>query len=219
MDYQNIAKEVNITYETLFELLRLEKGREELQKLEEGFFSDVVNYLREKKKVFDNQLSSTDLFAIEEREKTHKQLANINKILRELYERREKKILTMAVNRSRTNDSVIDSSAMLPEERMMFESFVANLNKFREGILNSMVNLKVPDMSKSDDIKSAVSDDVKKEIKEDNIMVRFVNAVPRFVGKELETYGPFEEEDVANLPKEIADVLVAKGRVEVIESR
>ena len=40
MDYQNIAKEVNITYETLFKILRLEKGSEKLQKLEGGFFID-----------------------------------------------------------------------------------------------------------------------------------------------------------------------------------
>ena len=31
---EQAAKEVNITYETLFEMLRLEKNREELQKMD-----------------------------------------------------------------------------------------------------------------------------------------------------------------------------------------
>jgi len=47
--------------------------------------------------------------------------------------------------------------------------------------------------------------------------VRFLYAVPKFVGKELEEYGPFEEEDIANLPSDIADILIGKGRVEEIK--
>jgi len=46
---------------------------------------------------------------------------------------------------------------------------------------------------------------------------RFLNSVPKFVGKELEEYGPFAEEDIANLPVEIAEVLINKGKVEEIK--
>src|SRR3989344_4083177 len=42
-------KSVVITYETLFELLNRERERPELQKLEQSFFADVVDYLREKR--------------------------------------------------------------------------------------------------------------------------------------------------------------------------
>ena len=48
--------------------------------------------------------------------------------------------------------------------------------------------------------------------------VRFMSAVPKFLGRELEVYGPFEEEDVANLPGEVADVLIKKGRAEEINT-
>jgi len=34
---------------------------------------------------------------------------------------------------------------------------------------------------------------------------------------ELEEYGPFQEEDIANLPSEIADLLISKGKVEEIK--
>ena len=47
-------------------------------------------------------------------------------------------------------------------------------------------------------------------------IVRFLYAVPKFVGKELEEYGPFAEEDIANLPGEIADVLITQGNAEEI---
>ena len=56
------------------------------------------------------------------------------------------------------------------------------------------------------------------EEKKNAKIIRFLNHVPKFVGKELEDYGPFEEEDIANLPSEIADVLISKGSAEEIKS-
>ena len=46
--------------------------------------------------------------------------------------------------------------------------------------------------------------------------MRFLHQVPKFVGPELEEYGPFGEEDIANLPAEVADVLINKGKAEEI---
>ena len=37
--------EVRITYETLYELMRLEKNREEMQKLPDNFIQDTLSYL------------------------------------------------------------------------------------------------------------------------------------------------------------------------------
>ena len=48
-------------------------------------------------------------------------------------------------------------------------------------------------------------------------MIKFNHAVPKFVGEDLEVYGPFEENDMANLPSKIADVLVSKGRAEEMD--
>ena len=39
-----------ITYETVYETLRKEKFKNDLQQLEETFFNDVVKYLEERKK-------------------------------------------------------------------------------------------------------------------------------------------------------------------------
>jgi hypothetical protein len=41
--------------------------------------------------------------------------------------------------------------------------------------------------------------------------------VEQFVGKELELYGPFEPDSSAELPKEIADILVNKGSAYIAE--
>ena len=77
--------EVRITYETLYELMRLEKNREEMQKLPDNFIQDTLSYLSSKEKIVSDSRKRFDLFSASEREKTEVQLKNIKKILKELY--------------------------------------------------------------------------------------------------------------------------------------
>ncbi|MBW2967064.1 hypothetical protein KY362_01115 [Candidatus Woesearchaeota archaeon] len=132
-------KDVVITYETLFEMLRIEKTREELQKLDDAFFEDVLVYLSRKKNTFENSESQSALFETDEKEKTRLELENIKKILKDLYDRREKKILTMALNKARTGVSVVNTANMLPSEIMLFDAMNTTLLEFRKNILFKLV--------------------------------------------------------------------------------
>ena len=206
-------QEIVITYETLFELLKRERERTDLQKLEPTFFSDTIAYIKDKKKILEAKNDS--VFAIEERKKTERQLENIYKILKELYERREKKIISIALDKSRTKSNLIDTTALLKEEKAVFEALAGLLDTYREAILYSVLNERMPFMQALEkkpveDFKTAL------ELKKLTKLVRFTNAVPKFVGTELEEYGPFGEEDIANLPSEIAQVLISKGKADEI---
>jgi len=208
--------ELTITYETLFEILRREKSRAELQKLGETFLQDVRNYLEEKKQVLVSD-SEQNPFSADERNKTLGQLENIRSILRELYSKREKKILNLALDKSRTASDLIDTSVLLQEERQLFESVVADLGRSRENILTMLLE---PGKKRETAHEPAQQQENSKEVSRpasESLLVRFIHAVPKFVGKELEVYGPFEEEDIANLPREIAEVLIKKGRAEEIK--
>lgn len=202
---------INITYETLFDMLRNEKHREELQKLDDSFFEDLIEYLTDKKALIAQDRDS-ELFSELEKEKTIKQLENIKKIVRELYERREKKILYMALISSRTG-SLLDDSALLKEEKQLFDALIEVLNNSRVGVLFKVLKAQRPELKPASKPKPEELESPKKE----NTLVRFTHAVPKFLGKELEVYGPFEEEDIANLPFEIADVLIKKDRAEEIK--
>jgi len=208
-------KNVNITYETLFDLLRREKDREELQKLDSAFFQSVVSYLEDKNRILENREGQSELFHSEEKAKTIKELNNIKRILKELYERREKKVINMAVDKSKSKPTIIDYSCLLREERAIFDMLVGILDKGREGILANILNLKMPLLDEAEEKKEEKP--VKAENKKETQLVRFLHAVPKFVGRELEEYGPFEEEDVASLPSDIAQILINKRRAEEIE--
>jgi hypothetical protein len=52
------------------------------------------------------------------------------------------------------------------------------------------------------------------EAKVGSIIVRFTSNVPKFVGKNKELFGPFEQGKISQLPANIAQILLKKGKVE-----
>lgn len=207
---------INITYETLFELLRREKNREELQELSNTFFEDVTRYLKEKNSMLNAQ--DKKLFFGSDKDKMQLQVQNIQKILSELYERREKKIINMALTKSRTQ-GLVNTANMLEEEKMLFNSISEVFDCYRQGILMNLQKAKTPEINTN--ISCNRKDETETECEpeeKDNTTIRFLSPIPKFLGPELEVYGPFDEDDVACLPKKIANILVKKGRAEAMES-
>ena len=235
-------KEINITYETLFDFLRREKSREELQDLGKTFSQDVVNYLEEKRKILTEDKGTLDTFSAEEKEKTKVQLENIKKILRELYERREKKILSIALYKSREPSTLVNTSVMVEYEGDFFNKTVELLNKYRGEILMSMLydrpkqettpqpQKEQPTEKKQEPEQSAPGQETtpqpqkeqptekKQELTstQDKKKIKFLDTVSKFVGRELEVYGPFEFGDSEELPLDLADILIDKGMAEEV---
>tara|TARA_Y100000031_G_scaffold127298_1_gene144876 strand:- start:110 stop:823 length:714 start_codon:yes stop_codon:yes gene_type:complete len=228
---------IKITYESLFELLRNEKNKEEIQTLDKDFFNNVVEYLEEKKNILNRP--DDNLFVKNEKKKTEQQLINIKKIIKDLLQRREKKIISMALIQSRT-EAKIDLSNILEEEKIMFNKLIKLFNNFTKYVLNNLLESKIPDIQMlkqttkekeetkedgnkkeisepdSDGNQNQVSDKSEITNKDDNSMIRFIQYVPTFVSPELHTYGPFEPEDMACLPKKIVNLLVEKKAAEEI---
>ncbi len=138
---------IKITLETLYDILRNEKKREDLQKIDSAFFVDVVSYLREKNTLLLSKKQDNDLFASGERDKLEYELRSIKRILREIYEKREKKIIDIALNRSKTGSDIIDTSAMLSEEKMFYEELLRTLDTYRQGIIHRIFRAELPDVS------------------------------------------------------------------------
>ena len=115
-----MTQEVIITYETLFEILRREKFKEEIQKLPDNFIENTIKYLQEKQEILTSQQQKQSIFSSEST-KTQKQLENTKKLLKELYEKRESKIIQLALIASRIKEEQ-DLSNILPSEKILFFS-------------------------------------------------------------------------------------------------
>ena len=198
-----------ITYDVLYELLRKEKYSTELQKLDPNFFKDVIRYLDEKESIIESQKSKDSIFNTEI-QKTQIQLNNARKVLKELYERRENKIIQIALFASKMNEKP-DLSCLLPEELFFYNESLKVLNSTRSSILHNVLQKKLPRLEerKPKELKTTSIEETK--------LIRFLHAVPKFIGTDLNVYGPFEQEDAANIPSKIADLLIDKKRAEEIK--
>ena len=219
------TQQINITYETLFDILRVEKGRDDIQELSLTFFQDVVNYLKQKKDLLKKKEHESGIDNYDEIKKMQIQYENIQKIIKEICERREKKILKIALNSSRTRTK-ISVENLLPEELVFYFEMKRVLDDNREKIITNLLsgNIPVNQDSMEKTIISQVLEEEKAESKEiiheilkqesKFIKIRFLKSTEGFIGPELETYGPFEADAVATIPRKIAEILIENSSAE-----
>jgi hypothetical protein len=111
---------------------------------------------------------------------------------------------------------------MLEEEKELFKSIREALDGFREGVLFKLFNTELPEVSKPDsapkqkDLKRNSENEGSSSEESDTRKVRFKCNIPEFVGSDLNTYGPFSENDTANLPQEVVSFLERNNQIEVV---
>jgi len=202
-----------LTFETLFELLRKEKFNQELQKLDEDFFIDITQYIEEKTAILNTEQKSDSIFSTDAR-KTQLQLENAKRIIKELYEKRENKIINLAIMSSRAEIKESGTN-MLPQEKKIFKEAIDLLNNYRTDILHNLLKGEKVNIKK----KTITPKDIKTKFsqKSEGKLIRFLHSVPKFVADDLNIYGPFENEDMGNIPQKTADLLIKRKRAEEIK--
>jgi len=182
-----------ITYNDIYEASRKERYSEQLQPLPKNFIQEVSDYLKDKKEIAskeDDAFSDVIL-------KTKKQLENAITLFKELMLRRRKKILSLVLVAAEIGISKQDFENMLPVEKELFEELMKGID-----ITDKKIN-EILSGKKEQDLK--------------NKLISFIEGVEGFVGLDGEKMGPFEKGQLANLPKEIANILVADGKAEIVE--
>ena len=182
-----------LAYNDLYEALRKERYSEELQKLTKNFIQEANEYFEDKMK---NSGGSADPFS-DLVLKNKKQLENAMAIFKELLQRRRKKILNLAFVASETGISKKDFENLFDFEKELFEEIVKSLERAEKNLNDSM------------------GGGVKEESKYG--LVRFLEDVEEFLGMDGDPVGPFKKLEVANLDKELVEILLQDGRVETLE--
>lgn len=182
-----------ITYNDLYEALRKEKYIPQLQLLTKNFFEDAAVYFKDKRAF--GEKDGGDLFS-DISMQNKKKLENAVALFKELLLLRRKKILNMAFVASETGVSKKDFENLVDFEGELFEDVTKSLEKAAKSLDGMMSG------EKSD---------------EKYTLVRFLDGVTEFLGLDGESHGPFAKGEVANLDREIVDILVKDKKVEVIE--
>ena len=178
-----------LTYDELFDAVRIEKAREALQELDKDFYTRAYLYIEDKKRFIDLRMSN-DNFSKEEIEKEKRLLENAKKLLKELYWLRERKILSLAMYKARTGSDRIDRSTMLPTEQELFEELSKLLERYKEKIISKRKE---------------------KEEEKPDLDIEILEDIPSFVDSNGERYGPFNKGDIVELPPRISEILLKRG--------
>jgi DNA replication initiation complex subunit (GINS family) len=181
-----------ITYNDIYEAARKERYNEQLQPIAKNFVEEVASYLKEKKEVASKE---DDLFS-DVIIKTKKQLENAMTLFKELMRRRRGKILNLVHIAAETGISRQDFDNMLNFEKNLFEDLMKCID--------------------SSDKKMGEILDSKKQERQKNELVVFIEDVSDFAGMEGEKMGPFQKGQMANIPSEIAQILISDGKCEKV---
>ncbi|MDH5657804.1 MAG: hypothetical protein OEY17_00440 [Nitrosopumilus sp.] len=93
----------------------------------------------------------------------------------------------------------LEISHLLDEEKFIFDSR-ENEQERIEMIISAIING-----------KSKFLESLAQNHKTKKVVIRFLNEVDEIVGSDLEKYGPFRTEDIATIPYENAQALIAKN--------
>lgn len=183
-----------ITYNDIYEAEKKERYSDQLQPLPKNFVKDVSDYLKEKKEIASKE---NDIFS-DVIIKTKKQLENAALLFKQLILRRKKKLLQLVLVASETGISKQDFENMLAFEKTLFEEFMKSVD-LSDKKLNDLLN------------------GSNEELQQRNELIIFREYVDEFVGLDGEKMGSYEKGDIANIPKEIAKILIDSGKAELVE--
>ncbi|MFC1710578.1 hypothetical protein ACFLZJ_00235 [Nanoarchaeota archaeon] len=182
-----------ITYNDVREATRKERYSKQLQPISKNFVTEVSNYLEEKREIASKEDDSYSDIII----KTKKQLENATTLFKEFIRIRKKKILDLVLIAAETGISKQDFDNMLLFEKALFEDLMKCIDS--------------SDKKLNDLLKGKEDEDVKK-----NQLVVFKTDVEEFVGLDGGKMGGYEKGQIANIPKEIAKILVDDDKAETV---
>ena len=167
-----------ITFDLIRRIQREEQRSPKLADIPAGFYDSVTSYINQKR-----QIAKEDRKGVLE-------VKNIERLVEDIFDRRERKIVTAAVNAARTN---IQPEGMVDEERDFFDLVTATIRQRRDSNLKKIMTVE----------KGEKSD-----------LIVFKDEVPEFVGSDMKNYGPFKKGDIAKLPSENMKILIDQGMAE-----
>lgn len=160
---------INITFETLYDLLSREKKKGEIQQLPNGFFQDLLQYLKTKQSMLE-RLNTEDLLYSVERQKRIKEITNIKSIVQELLLKRIQKITDLALISIRTGKDNLADKPLLEEERIIAKNIVEILNMYKTNVIDRAISFKSPCLKEA--MQEKQNEGKGDKINKDNAIIR-----------------------------------------------
>ena len=192
----------NYNYEDILEIFQSEKHSSDLKTLTKEHLAKIRQYLVAKESLLQ-KTSNKDL-----RFKLQIEIENAERAIRDLYSKREQKIIGRAIFTARSEYKIKDTTDMLPKEELFYtqliELFISGHKAFYSTLEQSSDELRVKDAAES--------------LKTPHKTLKFKEEVPELLDLKENKHGPFKPNDTAELPDELAKILVAQNKAYVVET-
>lgn len=188
-----------INYKTLRKIQQMEKNSPMLTKIDSDFYTVLSKYLKYLDSRLEKKSSSQKQMLLKD------EIQNTKKIVTNIYEQREKKILLAAISKARRGNP--DLKNLVDTEKNLFDSILNLMVQSRRELLNK----------KSQEEKKTVESEKESEKQENaNSIARVVQDIPEFVGTDTKKYN-LKRGDVVSLPEDMNDTLSKRGVVKEIK--
>lgn len=191
-----------INYKVLRRIQQMEKNSPTLTKINSDFYNALSDYLKYLNDRLEKETSNQKQMLLKD------EIQNTNKIMNNIYEQREKKILLAAVSRVRGGNP--DLNNLVDVEKNLYDSILQLIKQTRKQIIKN----------KSKEFKKEETQKVesKEEEKQSNInpIVMIKEDIPEFMGTDMKKYN-LKKGDVLSLPKDMSDTLSKRNVVKELK--
>lgn len=194
-------------YTRLHDAWDKETTNEVLQNIPDDFLHEMKNYVQQLNKTTANtETLSGNLTTTERR--------YANQMLRELTELRLNKII-----KSEVNGLPLDAQAMTPEEQKLHSNLRQLLTGYKQGAELPTPQSQPEPKPRLTPKKKEPTPPPKIEEKDmELVLVRFLQSLPAIMGIDMKAYGPFQPEELANIPRQNAENLIKRGVAKPVDT-
>ncbi len=184
---------MELSFEKLRAIHRLEKESKTLIHLEPDFYDQLREYLAKEKEKLKEAFENLDFTML-------LRLKNLVQLVDEIVAMRMEKVVRLAMIHLQDN---VEPENLVGWEKDLY-------NQLKELLLNYSKDVRAS--------LSGVKEEVAEEKKEEEtgvIVVRILQDIPAFVGTDFKEYGPYTRGEEVPLPRDIAEILILRGLAEV----
>lgn len=216
-----------INYKTLRKIQQAERQSPMITRIESHFYKDVSVYIKRLHERLEEETQAQKKMLL------HEELQNIEKIARNIYEHREKKIILAAISKARGGNPSHEN--MIKKENQFFKDIYHLILSARSNIyeqsLSASSDMKPPENidtgkpsssttnknepKNTEKTKKAPSKTSSKQ-KNSHPIIRIINDIPTFIGTDNHTY-TLRKADVLTIPPDMADMLIKRKKAQLIK--
>jgi len=217
-------------YKELRKYQRKEKNTAKLVEIRTGFYEELKELIKQKQEKYQEEMDP----------KTKKELENIKKIARDLYKKRERKILSRVLKESPDDIRQYNLTNKEKEIYKELRSAIQNGRDQLQQILQPQQGNETSEKPQDNTNPEKTEEKPEKEEQEEKlqtqeqktreqtpeqdedlnkVMVKILKEVPEFVSDNLKKLGPYKPDTKIKLPEQQAEILSEKGLAKKVEKQ